>query len=129
MLGYHQLRVRYQDVQKTTFRNRYGHYEFLAIPFGLTNAPGVFESLINTIFAPCLDQFIVVFIDDVLVHSKSKDDHAQQLRASLQTLRVHQLFAKLNKCEFWLKHVAFLGHIISKEGLAVDPVKVEAVVN
>ena len=126
--GYHQLRVRDQDIQKTAFRTRYGHYEFLVMPFGLTNAPGVFMALMNKIFAPFLDQFIVVFIDDVLVYSRSQEDHEQHLRSALQTLRDHQLYAKLSKCEFWLKQVIFLGHIISKEGLAVDPGKIDAVV-
>ena len=84
-------------------------------------------ALMNKIFAPCLDQFTVVFIDDVLVYSRSRDDHAEHLRASLQILRENQLYAKLSKCEFWLEHVSFLGHIISKEGLAVDPAKIDAI--
>ena len=86
-------------------------------------------ALMNKIFAPCLDQFTVVFIDDVLVYSRSKDDHAEHLRASLQILRENQLYAKLSKCDFWLEQVSFLGHIISREGLAVDPAKIEAVVS
>ena len=125
--GYHQLRVREQDIEKTAFRTRYGYYEFLVMPFGLTNAPAVFMALMNMIFAPYLDQFIVIFIDDILVCSRSVEEHADHLRKSLQLLRIHQLYAKLEKCDFWLDQVAFLGHIITRDGLAVDPTKVEAV--
>ena len=107
---------------------RYRHYKFLVMPFGLTNAPAVFMALMNKAFALYLDQFTVVFIDDVLVYSKSKDEHEEHLRTSLQLLRDNQLYAKLSKCEFWLEQVAFLGHVISREGLAVDPSKVDAVV-
>jgi hypothetical protein len=127
--GYHQLRVRDSDVQKTAFQTRYGHYEFLVMPFGLTNAPAVFMALMNKVFAQYLDHSAVVFIDDVLVYSKSREDHEEHLRTSLQLLRDNQLYAKLSKCEFWLEQVAFLGHIISKEGLAVNPAKIEAVVD
>ena len=127
--GYHQLRVRGEDVPKTAFRTRYGHFEFLVMPFGLTNAPAVFMALMNKIFTPYLDQFVVVFIDDVLVYSKSKEEHEHQLRTSLQLLKDNQLYAKLSKCEFWLEQVSFLGHVISKEGLAVDSKKIDAVVN
>lgn len=126
--GYHQLRVRDSDVLKIAFRTRYGHYEFLVMSFGLTNAPAVFMALMNKIFAEYLDQFIVVFIDDILVYSKTKEEHEEHLRIALQLLRENQLYAKLNKCEFWLEQVAFLGHIISREGLSVDPSKIEAVV-
>ena len=118
--SYHQLRVREADVLKTAFRTRYGHYEFLVMPFGLTNAPAVFMALMNKIFVEYLDQFVVVFIDDILVYSKTKEEHEEHLRIALQLLRENQLYAKLNKCEFWLDQVAFLGHIISKEGLFVD---------
>ena len=126
--GYHQLRVRDSDVSKTAFRTRYGHYEFLVMPFGLTNAPAVFMALMNKIFAEYLDQFTVVFIDDILVYSKSREEHEEHLRIALQLLRDNQLYAKLTKCDFWLEEVAFLGHIISKEGLSVDPAKIDAVV-
>ena len=127
--GYHQIRVRDQDVQKIAFRTRYRHYEFLVMPFGLTKAPRVFKALMNMIFTPCLDQFTVVFIDNVLVYSKSRDEHAEHLRSSLQILRENKLYPKLSKCEFWLKQVSFFGHIISKEGLSVDPTEIEAVVS
>ena len=99
------------------------------MPFGLTNAPAVFMALINKIFAEYLDKFTVVFIDDILVYSKTKEEHGEHLRIALQLLRENQLYAKLRKCEFWLDQVTFLGHIISKEGLAVEPSKIEAVMN
>ena len=127
--GYYQLRVKEVDVPKTAFRTRYGHYEFLVMPFGLTNAPAAFMDLMNRVFRPYLDQFVVVFIDDILVYSKDAQEHEHHLRIVLQTLRENQLFAKLSKCEFWLKEVSFLGHIGSAEGIRVDPVKIEAVVN
>ena len=98
------------------------------MPFGLTNAPAVFMALMNKIFPEYLDQFVVVFIDDILVYSKTKEEHEEHLRIALQLLRENQLYAKLNKCEFWLEQVAFLGHLISREGLSVDPSKIEAVV-
>ena len=116
-------------MQKIAFRTRYGHYEFLVMPFGLTNAPAVFMALMNKIFTPYLDSFTVVLIDDVLVYSKSREEHEQHLRTSLQLLCDNQLYVKLSKCKFWLEQVVFLGHIISKDGLAVDPAKIETVVN
>ena len=114
---------------KTAFQTRYGHYEFLVMLFGLTNAPAVFMALMNKVFTEYLDHFTVVFIDDVLVYSKCKEQHKEHLRTSLQLLRDNQLYAKLSKCEFWLEQVTVLGHVISREGLAVDPSKVEAVVS
>nr|GEZ21752.1 retrotransposon protein, putative, Ty3-gypsy subclass [Tanacetum cinerariifolium] len=125
--GYHQLRVKEQDISKTAFRTRYGHYEFLVMPFGLTNAPAVFMDLMNRIFHEFLDKFVIVFIDDILVFSKSKAEHKDHLRTVLQTLRHEKLYAKFSKCEFWLSSVAFLGHIVSAEGITVDPTKVEAI--
>nr|KYP41435.1 Retrovirus-related Pol polyprotein from transposon 17.6 [Cajanus cajan] len=124
--GYHQIRVRAEDVPKTAFRTRYGHYEYLVMPFGVTNAPGVFMDYMNRIFHPYLDRFVVVFIDDILVYSKTREEHVEHLRIVLQTLKEKQLYAKLSKCEFWLDSVNFLGHVISKGGIAVDPAKVEA---
>ena len=117
------------DVPKTTFRTRYGHYEFLVMPFGLTNAPAAFMDLMNRVFRPYLDQFVVVFIDDILVYSKDEQEHEQHLKIVLQTLREKKLYAKLSKCDFWLKEISFLGHIVSVEGIRVDSVKIEAVVN
>ena len=114
---------------KTAFRTRYGHYEFLVMPFGLTNAPTSFMGLMNMVFRPYVDQFVVVFIDDILMYSKDAQEHEQHLRIVLETLREKRLYAKLSKCEFWLKEVSFLGHIVFAEGIRVDPAKIEAVVN
>ena len=127
--GYHQLKVRREDVPKTAFRTRYGHYEFLVMPFGLTNAPAAFMDLMNRVFGPYLDKFVIVFIDDILVYSSSKEEHAEHLRILLQTLREHQLYAKFIKCQFWLDRVTFLGHVVSAEGISVDPQKIEAIVD
>ena len=127
--GYHQLRVRENDVSKTAFTTRYGHYEFLVMPFGLTNAPAVFMDLMNRLFSPYLDKFVIVFIDDILVYSGSPEEHAEHLQTVLQILRERQLYAKFSKCQFWLDKVAFLGHVISAEGISLDPQKIEAIVN
>jgi hypothetical protein len=125
--GYHQVKVKESDVEKTAFRTRYGHYEFLVMPFGVTNAPAVFMDLMNRVFSPFLDKFVVVFIDDILVYSKNREEHEGHLRAVLQLMREKQLFGKLSKCEFWMDSVPFLGHIVSSQGISVDPKKVEAV--
>ena len=125
--GYHQLRIKDNDVPKTAFRTRYGHYEFLVMPFGLTNAPAAFMDLMNRVFAQYLDKFIIVFIDDILVYSKTPEEHEEHLRVTLQLLRDSKLYAKFSKCDFWLSKVHFLGHVVSKEGVSVDPAKVEAV--
>ena len=118
--GYHQLKVKKDDILKTTFQTRYGHYEFLVMPFGLTNAPAAFMDLMNRVFQPYLDQFVVIFIDDILIYSKSQEDHEKHLRIVLQTLRDKQLYAKLKKCEFWLAQISFLGHVISQEFLLIQ---------
>ena len=115
--GYHQLRIKDVDVHKTAFRTRYGHYEFLVMPFGLKNAPAAFMDLRNRVFRPYVDQFVVVFIDDILVYSKDLENHDTHLQVVLKTLRKEQLYAKLSKCEFLLNEVSFLGHIVSKEGI------------
>nr|GFB60339.1 putative reverse transcriptase domain-containing protein [Tanacetum cinerariifolium] len=112
-----------EDIDKTAFRTHYGHYEFLVMPFGLTNAPAVFMDLMNQIFYEFLDKFVIVFIDDILVFSESKEEHEDHLRTVLQTLRQEKLYAKFYKCEFWLSSVAFLGHIVSAEGITMDPAK------
>ncbi|XP_070005813.1 uncharacterized protein [Nicotiana sylvestris] len=114
--GYHQLRIKDEDISKTAFRTRYGHYEFLVMPFGLTNAPAAFMDLMNRVFKPFLDKFVIVFIDDILIYSRSQGEHEDHLRTVLQTLREHQLYAKFSKYEFWLDSVAFLGHVVSKDG-------------
>ena len=126
--GYHQLRIKNANVHKTAFRTQYGHYEFLVIPFGLTDASAAFMDLMNRIFQPPVDKFVVVFIDDILVYSKDPKNHDTHLRVVLETLRKEQLYAKLSKCEFWLNEVSFLGHIVSKEGIRVDPKNIEVVV-
>ena len=127
--GYYQLRIKECDIPKTALNSRYGHYEFVVMPFGLTNAPAAFMDLMHRVFHQYLDKFVVIFIDDILVYSKNEDDHEQHLRIVLETLQHHKLYAKFSKCEFWLSEVAFLGHIISSEGLAVDPSKIEAILN
>ncbi|KAJ4780980.1 polyprotein [Rhynchospora pubera] len=114
--GYHQLRIRPSDVEKTTFRSRYGHFEYLVMPFGLTNAPAAFMDLMKRVFRDLLDSFVVVFIDDILVYSRSYEEHTEHLRIVMNRLREHKLFAKFSKCEFWLEKVAFLGHVISGAG-------------
>ena len=123
------MKVRENDVSKTAFRTRYGHYEFLVMPFRLTNAPVAFMDLMNMVFSPYLDKFVIVFINDILVYSGSPEEHAEHFRTILQILRERQLYAKLSKCQFWLDMVAFLGHVISVEGISVDPQKIEAIMN
>ncbi|KAJ0937111.1 putative nucleotidyltransferase, Ribonuclease H [Helianthus annuus] len=125
--GYHQLKVKEEDVPKTAFRTRYGHYEFLVMPFGLTNAPAAFMDLMNRVCKPMLDKSVIVFIDDILVYSKSEAEHVCHLRKILDTLRREKLYAKFTKCAFWLREVQFLGHLISADGVLVDPSKIEAV--
>ncbi|KAK9075551.1 hypothetical protein SSX86_003876 [Deinandra increscens subsp. villosa] len=127
--GYHQLRVRDEDVPKTAFRTRYGHYEFLVMPFGLTNAPAVFMDLMNRVCKPYLDKFVIVFIDDILIYSKTKEEHEEHLRLILELLRKEQLYAKFSKCDFWIREVQFLGHIVDQNGIHVEPAKVEAIKN
>jgi hypothetical protein len=122
--GYHQIKIRASDVPKTAFSTRYDLYEFLVMSFGLTNAPAYFMYLMNSVFMNKLDKFVVVFIDDILIYSKSEAEHAKHLRIVLQRLRDHKLYAKFSKCEVWLDSVKFLGHTISKDGISMDPSKV-----
>ncbi|XP_059627725.1 uncharacterized protein LOC132270562 [Cornus florida] len=121
--GYYQLGVKKEDVSKTTFRTRYGHYEFLVMPFGLTNSPTAFMDLMNHVFN------VMVFVDDILVYSSLEEEHKGHLRIVLQTLRKHKLYAKYEKCEFRLPEVKFLGHVVSEDGVSVDPLKIKAVMN
>ncbi|GJU76554.1 ty3-gypsy retrotransposon protein [Tanacetum coccineum] len=125
--GYHQLRIHPSDVYKTAFRTHVGHYEFIVMPFGLSNAPSTFQSTMNEIFRPVLRKFVLVFFDDILIYSKSWELHMEHLNAVFSILRTHQFFVKLSKCEFGSPSVFFLGHIISAAGVSIDPAKVEAI--
>jgi len=125
--SYHQIKVKDEDIQKTAFMTRYGHYEYTVMPFSVTNAPGVFMEYINRIFHAFLDRFVVVFIDDSLIYSKTEEEHAEHLKIVLQVLKEKKLYTKLSKCEFWLNEMSFLGHVISGNGIAVDLSKVDAV--
>jgi hypothetical protein len=127
--GYHQLKIWESDIPKTAFRTRYGLYEYTVMSFGLMNAPVYFMYLMNKVFMEYLDKFVVVFIDDILIFSKMEEEHEEHLRLVLEKLRSHQLYAKFNKCDFWLTKVAFLGHIISAGGVSIDPGKVKDVLN
>lgn len=128
-LGYHQLRIREENIHKTAFRTRYGHYDFTVVPFGLTNAPSVFMSLMNNVFRTFLDKFIVVFLDDILVYSNSIEEHEQHLEQVLACLRKNILFANLEKCKFFKTKICYLGHVISGDGISVDPSKIRAIVD
>ncbi|GJU71196.1 putative reverse transcriptase domain-containing protein [Tanacetum coccineum] len=125
--GYHQLRVRDEDIPKTVFRTRYGHYEFQVMPFGLTNASTVFMDLMNRVCKPFLDKFVIVFVDDILIYSRNKVEHERHLNQILELPKREELHAKFSKYEFWLSKVQFLGHVIDKEGIHVDPAKIESI--
>nr|GFC41488.1 putative reverse transcriptase domain-containing protein [Tanacetum cinerariifolium] len=129
LFGYHQLRVCEEDIPKTAFRTRYGHFEFTVMPFSLTNAPTVFMDLINRVCRPYLDKFVIVFIDDILIYSNSKEEHEVHLKLILELLKKEKLFGKFSKYVFWLQEVHFLGHVVNSEGIHVDPTKIEAVKN
>ncbi|GJZ10228.1 putative reverse transcriptase domain-containing protein [Tanacetum coccineum] len=125
--GYHQLRVKNEDIPKTAFRTRYEHYEFQVIPFGLTNAPAMFMDLMNYVCKPYLDKFMIIFIDDILIYSRNKQEHADHLRIILELFKKEKLYAKFSKCDFWISIVQFLGHMIDNQGIHVDPAKIKAV--
>jgi hypothetical protein len=127
--GYYQLRIQPSDIPKTAFITKYELYEFTVISFGLTNALAYFMYLMNSVFMDYLDKIVVVFIDDILIYSQNEQEHEEHLRKVLQRLRDCQLYAKLSKCEFWISEVLFLGHILNREGLAVDPKKVAAILD
>jgi hypothetical protein len=126
--GYHQVRVKEEDIPKMAFRNRYGHYKFLVMSFGQTNTPVVFMDMMNKVFLDYLDQVTVVFIGDILIYSKTLEEHKEYLRKALERLRREKLYAKLEKYKFWLDIVSFLGYMISEEGVAIDLEKVKAIV-
>ena len=125
--GNHHIKIKNEDVPKTAFRTRYDHYELVVMPFGLTNALAVFMELMNRVFKEYLDTFVIVFIDDILVYSRTDQEHQMHLRKALTVLRENRLYAKFSKCEFWLREVSFLGHVISAKGVSVNLAKVEAV--
>ncbi|KAL0551912.1 hypothetical protein IC582_011004 [Cucumis melo] len=125
--GYDRLRIRDSDIPKIAFCFRYKHYEFIVMSFGLTNVPAVFMDLMNRVFKDVLDTFVIVFIDDILVYSKKEAEHGEHLHQVWETLRANKLYAKFSKCEVWLKKASFLSHVVSSEGVSVDPTKIEAV--
>jgi hypothetical protein len=127
--GYHQIKIRASDIPKTTFSTRYGLYEYLVMSFKLTNVPAYFMYLMNSVLMPELDKFVVVLIDDILVYSKNEVEHTMHLHIVLQRLWDHRLYAKFSKWDFWLKEIKLLGHNISQKGIAVDPDKVEEVMD
>ncbi|GJY56992.1 putative reverse transcriptase domain-containing protein [Tanacetum coccineum] len=127
--GYHQLRIKEEDILITAFRTRYGHFEFQVMSFGLTNAPAVFMDLMNRVCKPYLDKFVIVFIDDILVYSQDKEEHGKHLKIILELLKKERLYAKFSKCDFWLDLVQFLGHVIDRNGVHVDPAKIKAIRN
>nr|GEU82324.1 putative reverse transcriptase domain-containing protein [Tanacetum cinerariifolium] len=125
--GYHQLRIKEEGIMITAFRTRYGYFEFQVIPFGLTNAPAVFIDLVNRVCKPYLNKFVIVFIDDILVYSKDVDEHEKHLKIILELLKKERLYAKFSKCDFWLELIQFLGDVIDRSGVHVDPAKIEAI--
>nr|GEU55729.1 putative reverse transcriptase domain-containing protein [Tanacetum cinerariifolium] len=125
--GYHQLRVQEEDIPKTAFKSRYGHYQFQVMPFRLTNAPAIFMDLMNRVCKPYLDRFVIIFIDDILIYSKNVKEHEGHLKFILKLLKEEELYAKYSKCEFWLSKVQFLGYVIDSEGIHIDPAKIEAI--
>ena len=126
-LGYHKVRVIEEDMEKTVFQTRYGHYEFVVMPFGLTNVHAVFMNLMNRVCRPMLDRLVIVFINDILVYSRAREQHEEHLHELLGVLRRERLYAKFSKCEFWLEDVQFLRHQVNQDEILVDPAKIEAV--
>ena len=127
--GYHQIRIAEKDTEKTAFRTRYGHYEWLVVPFGLTNAPATFMHLMQSVLNPVLDKFAVAFLDDILIYSKTKEEHIEHVKQVLNILRENKLFAKLSKCEFMKTEISFLGHTLSAKGKGMEDDKVKAVMD
>ena len=125
--GYHQIRVHPDDVPKTAFRTRYGHFEFLVLPFGLTNAPATFMHLMHSIFREHVDAFVIIFLDDILVYSRTLEEHKTHVRKTLEILKKHKLYAKMTKCSFFQQEVDYLGHIVGINGVKPDPAKIKAI--
>jgi hypothetical protein len=125
---YHQFRIKGEDIHKTAFKTRYGHYEFVVVPFGLTNALANFMCLMNNVLSKFLEKFVLDFIDDLLIYSKNREEHEEHLRLVLQVLREHQLYAKFSKCNFFQKQIHYLGHVISEEGVVLDPDKTRYII-
>ena len=126
---YYQICIKEEDIPKTAFNSRYGHYEFTVMSFGLTNAPATFNRLMQDIFKRQLDKYVLVFFDDILIYSKNEEDHEKHVREVLSILREHQLYAKMSKCTFFAKKVEYLGFIVSQEGIAIDPTKVQDIID
>ncbi|GKD11638.1 retrotransposon protein, putative, ty3-gypsy subclass [Tanacetum coccineum] len=122
--GYHQMRVHEDNIPKTAFRTRYGHFKFIVMPFGLTNTPTVFMDLMNRVCKHYLDKFVIVFIDDILIYSKTQEEHIEHLRLVLELLKKEKLYAKFSKCEFWLREVQFIGHVINGNGIRLKPLRI-----
>ena len=127
--SYHQVRIKDEDIHKTAFRTRYGHYEFVVVPYGLTNTPATFMCRMNSVFSRYLDRFVLVFLDGILIYSKNEEEHEEYLILTLQLLREDKLYAKLRKCNFYKDIIHYLGHIISDEGIFVNPENIEAIMN
>src|SRR3954470_811959 len=128
-LGYHQIKIRNEDITKTTFTTRYVLYEYTVMSFGLTNAPSTFLRLMNSVFMEYLDKFVVIYLDDIIIYSKNEEEHTKHLRLVLMKLREHCLYAWFSKCEFWLPEVTYLGHVIFAKGIAVNPERVQAILD
>ena len=126
--SYHQVKIKDKDIFTTTFRTRYGHYEFVVMPFGLTDGTTTFMCLMNSILGKYLEKFVVLFIDNILFYSETKEEHDEHLKIILQVLREHQLHAKFNKCDFYRDKIQYLGHIISEEGISMDLFKIKSII-
>jgi hypothetical protein len=123
------LRIREEDIEKTAFSTRYGHYEYVVMSFGLTNAPAAFMEAMNEMLHEYLDGFVVVFLDDIVIYSQTKEEHERHLSLVIDSLRKNQFYVKMKKCAFWLSEVTFLGHVINQHGISIDPKNVVSMVN